>query len=229
LDELYKAMSAQGVDPEALRQIWRPQIMRELVWSEMVDRPLYFQIKDKEIKAYYDKYPEKFKKEATVTISEIFLAFAGKDEATVREQAKQIIARAKKGEDFAKLVVEFSDRPNKEQNMGKAGTFNIPQLDKLFAEALKDVKAGGIAGPIEIDEGIEILRVDERTAASDESTFNEDSVRQAIWQEKVPEARKKFMKDLKEDAYINIRESYRPIVTPFLNSDLKTENTTASK
>lgn len=229
LDELFKAMQAQGIDPEELRRIWRPQIMREFVWSELVDKVLYWEISDKEIKDYYAKHPDKFKEVPTVTISEIFLSFAGKDEATVKEQAKQIVARARKGESFEKLVLEFSDRPNKEKTKGKAGTFNEPQLDKTFAEPLKGLKKGEITDPIIIDVGVEILKVDDRTAGSDESTFNEGAVRQAIWQEKVPKARQKFIKDLKEDAYIKIRETYRPIVTPFLNQEVKTGETTASK
>lgn len=219
LDELYTAMRAQGIEPDEIRNVWKTQIMRDLVWSELVDKVVYFEITDKEIKDYYAKYPEKFKKEATVTISEIFLSFAGKDETAVKEKAAQIVERARKGEEFAKLAVENSDRPNVAETKGAAGTFNLPQLDKLFAEPLEKLKVGGVTDPIIMDEGIEILHVDERTAASDESSFNENAVRQAIWKEKAPDARKKFMKDLKTDSYIKIRDSYRPIVTPFLNAD----------
>jgi parvulin-like peptidyl-prolyl isomerase len=227
LDEMFAAMEAQGLKPDDLRRIWRPQIMRELVWTELVDRPLYFEITDKEIKDYYAKYPDKFKKEATVTISEIFLSFAGKDEAAVRAKAAEIVKRARTGEDFATLAVENSERPNVAETKGKAGTFNISQLDKKFAEPLENLKAGDVADPIELVEGMEILRVDERTAASNESSFDEDIVRQAVFRERVNEARRKFMKNLKTDAYIKIRDSYRPIVTPFLNDEEKTEETTA--
>lgn len=230
LDDLYKAMRAQGVEPDQLRLVWRPQIMRELVWSELVDKVLYWEIKDKEIKEYYAKNASKFKKDATVTISEIFLNFAGTDPTELKKKADDIVKRARAGEDFGKLAIEFSDRPNVAETKGKAGTFNVEQIDKQFAEPLKNVKAGGVTDPIVMQQGIEIIKVDERTAASDESTFNETSVRQAIWQERVPDARRKFMKGLKEDAYIKIRDTYRPIVTPFLNAeDDKTAKTTASK
>lgn len=229
LDELFKAMKAQGVSPDSLRNVWRPQLMRELVYGELVDRPLYLGITDKQLKEYYAKNAAKFKKEETVTISEIFLAFAGKDEAELLVTANQIVNRARNGEEFEKLVIEFSDRPNKEQTKGKAGIFKVPQLDKLFAEPLKDMKVGGITDPIKMDVGLEIIRLDERTAASDESSFDETTVRQAIWQERAPAARETFWKKLKEEAYIKIREEYRPIVNPFLNSEPVKEDTTASK
>lgn len=229
LDDLFQAMRAQGLDPDDLRQIWRPQIMRELVWSELVDRPLFFEISVKELREHYAKHPDKFKKPATVTISEIFLSFAGKDEQAVRIKANEIVNRARNGEDFGKLAVENSDRPNVAETKGKAGTFEVPQLDPKFAEPLAKLRAGGVTDPIELDEGMEILRVDERTEASTESTFDENMVRQAIFRERIPEARKEFMQKLKDDAYIKIRDSYRPIVTPFLNpAEEKTADTTAS-
>lgn len=230
LDELFAAMEAQGVSPDDLRKVWRPQIMREIVYNELVDRALFTAITDKELKAYYDKNPDKFKKLAGVSISEIFLAFAGKDEVAVRAKAEELVKRARKGEDFAKLAVENSDRPNVAETKGKAGTFDVVDLRPPFDEPLKTLKQGQISDPIKVDEiGLEIIRVDERTAASNESAFNENAVRQAIWQEKIPEARKKFIKDLKEDAYIKIRTSYRPIVSPFLDNIDSAENTTASK
>ncbi len=231
LDELFAAMETQGVSPDDLRKVWRPQIMREIVYNELVDRALYTSITDKELKTYYDKNSGKFKQQASVSISEIFLAFAGKDVSAVRAKAEELVKRARRGEDFAKLAVESSDRPNVAETRGKAGTFDVADLRPPFDEPLKNMKQGQISDPIKVDEiGLEIIRVDERTAASSESAFNENAVRQAIWQEKIPEARKKFIKELKQDAYIKIRTSYRPIVTPFLDSATDpTENVTAGK
>ena len=65
-------------------------------------------------------------------------------------------------------------------------------------------------------EGIEILRVDERTNASLESFYDEQEVRKALTYEKLPDERKKFMSTLRGDAYIKISENYRPLVSPIL-------------
>jgi hypothetical protein len=90
------------------------------------------------------------------------------------------------------------------------------------------LKAGGYSDPIEIDQvGINILRVDARTQASSESFFDENAVRLAIMAERVPAEQKKFMASLREDSYIKISESYRPLVAPILFSEErkgKTEN-----
>ncbi|MDQ3088594.1 MAG: peptidylprolyl isomerase, partial [Acidobacteriota bacterium] len=124
LDVLYKEMEKGGVNPQEIRELWRKQIMRDLVLQREVDGRLYYGWTAKEIKAYFEANKAKFTKPETITISEIFLNFAGRDADAVREKAKQIVAQARSGIDFAKLAVENSERPDVAQTKGKAGTFN---------------------------------------------------------------------------------------------------------
>ncbi|MDQ3088065.1 MAG: hypothetical protein M3Q78_05645, partial [Acidobacteriota bacterium] len=74
---------------------------------------------------------------------------------------------------------------------------------------------------IELTEGMEILRVDERTKATTESFFDENEVRKAMTYEKLPEERKKYVATLRSNAYIKINEEYRPLVSPILLEDTK--------
>ena len=229
LDALYKAMADSGVDPQSIRDMWRRQIVRDMVLQREVDGKLYYGWTAKEVKAYYEANKVKFTKPETVTMSEIFLSLAGRDEAAVREKAKQLVTKLRGGADFATVAMENSDRPNVKETKGKAGTLNVKDLDKTFAEPLKTVKVGGISEPIEVPEGIEILRVDERTDASAESFFDEQEVRKAMTVEKMPDERKKFMSTLRGAAYIKISESYRPIVSPILFADDRKAETKKSE
>jgi peptidyl-prolyl cis-trans isomerase SurA len=219
LDSLYKAMEANGVNPQSIRDLWRKQITRDAVLRREVDAKIYYGLTQKEIKAYYEANKAKFTKPETISISEIFLSFAGRDEAAVREKAKQLVQQARGGADFTKLVLENSEREKVAETKGKAGPLNIKDMDKTFAEPLKDVKVGGITEPIETTEGIEIFRVDERSKATGESFYDEDQVRQAMTYEKMPEERKKYMTTLRQDAYIRISDTYRPMVSPLLFAD----------
>ncbi|NNE97743.1 MAG: hypothetical protein HKN25_01850 [Pyrinomonadaceae bacterium] len=228
LDKLYEAMRSQGVDPEDFRDYRRRQVTKELVWRSQVDERLYWDITSKEIKSYYAANKKKFTKPATVTISEIFLSFAGRDKAEVKKKAAEIVARARKGESFENLAVENSDRPNVSETKGKAGTFNVPDIDPQFAEPIKNLKVGEVSDPIEMEVGMEIIRIDKRTKGTNESHFDERAVRSAILFEKGPDARKKYMKKLQDDAYIKVRKSYQALVMPFLNPDSENK-TTASK
>jgi len=228
LDKLYEAMRTQGVDPEEFRKFRAKKETQDIVWRSQVDERLYWDVSDKEIKEYYAANKAKFTKPATVSISEIFLSFAGRDKEEVKKKAAELVARAKKGESFEKLAIENSDRPDVQEKKGKAGTFNVPDIDPQFAKPIADLKVGEVSDPIEMEVGMEIIRIDERTKGTSEAFFDERAVRSAILFEKGPDARKKYMEKLKEDAYIKVRESYRSLVLPFLNPDEKA-GTTASK
>lgn len=217
LDVLYKEMERAGVNPQDFRENMRLNFLRDLVIEREVYGRMYWSMTAKEIKDYYEKNKGKFTKPETITVSEIFLGFAGRDEAEVREKAKRIVAQARSGVDFEKLVLENSDRPDVAQTKGKLGTATFDEIsDEKYKAVLKDLKVGGVTEPIEIVEGIQIFRVDDRTKASSESVFDEGAVRRAIAIERFPEERRKYMVKLREDAYIKINDAYRPIVAPVL-------------
>jgi hypothetical protein len=117
------------------------------------------------------------------------------------------------------MVMDNSESQDVATTKGSMGTITVPDLEQrfpAFAAAIKGLKAGSYAEPVADDIGVHILRVDERTAASSESQFDETAVRMALMQEGFAEAQKKFMAKLREDSYIKISENYRPLVSPLL-------------
>ena len=219
VDALYKEMEKNGINPQELKDVWRKQATREKVLQKELQSKVYWGFTSKELKAYYDQHKDKFTKPEVVSISEVFLAFAGRDEAAVREKAKQIYAQLKTGADFSKVAKE-NDPGVVTDGTGKAENLKVTELSEKLATTIKGVKAGDIAEPFEADQiGMVILRVDAREKASDESVFDENSVRLAMLGERLPGEQKKFMAKLREDAYIKITDSYRPIVNPILFAD----------
>lgn len=226
LDSLYEEMRKAGVNPEEYRESSKKNIAKDMILRSEVDGKVYYGFSSKEIKDYYEKNKAKFTKPEQVTLSEIFLNFAGRDEAQVREKAKQIVAQLRGGADFGKLAIENSDRPDVQQTKGSVGQIpasRVKEINPKFETPIQTTKVGGVTDPIDVEGGLEIFRVDAREAASSESTFDESAVRSAMLYEKGPEARKKYMKDLRKDAYIKISETYRALVTPILYK----EDTTA--
>lgn len=227
--DLYAEMKKAGVDPEDLRDTWRRQFTQQMVLQNDVDRKVYFSWSNKEIKDYYEQHKDKFTTPESVTLSEIFLSYAGRNPDEVKKKADQLIASMRAGADFTKTAVENSDDPNVATNKGVVGNFKLPELNEKVVNAIKGVKVGDF-GKLENDEGIEIIRVDARTEASKDSVFDENDVRSAMTYEKLPEERKKYISSLVKDAYIKISDSYKPIVSPFLyNEDNKTASTNTGK
>lgn len=232
LDSLYEEMRKAGVNPEEYKDSRSKQIAKDLVLRSEVDGKIYYGFSSKELKDYYEKNNAKFTKQEQITLSEIFLNFAGRDEAQVREKAKQLVAQLKGGADFGKLAIENSDRSDVQQTKGSVGQIPAARLKEINPKLEAPVKAtqtGGVTEPIEVEGGLEIFRVDAREAASNEATFNENEIRSAMLYEKGPEARKKFMNDLKKDAYIKISETYRASVIPLLYEDDKKTSTAEVK
>jgi peptidyl-prolyl cis-trans isomerase SurA len=194
LEVLYEEMRKAGVNPEDYKASLGRNIAKDLVLRSEVDGKVYYGFSSKELKDYYEKNKAKFTKPEQITLSEIFLNFAGRDEAQVREKAKQLVAQLRSGADFGKIAVENSDRPDVQQTKGSVGkALTDKELPETIWKALKPVKVGGITDPISVEGGLEIFRVDAREEASSESAFDENQVRSALLYEKGPEARKKFM------------------------------------
>ena len=226
LESLYQEMEKTGVDPQEIREIWKKQATRDLIIQKEVQGKIYWGASAKEVKDYYDKHKAKFTKPETVTIREIFLSYAGRDENAVREKAKQLVAQLRAGADFDKIAKENSDPGPLTQ--GRASQkFNVErELAAVVKEPLKDVKPGGYTDPIAADQvGVLILRVDAREKATTESYFDENAVRMAIVAERAPEETKKFLASLRADSYIKISDSYRPLVSPILFAEDRKEKT----
>jgi len=221
LDALYQEMERTGVNPQEIREMWRKQATRDMVIQKEVQGKIYWGLTAKELKDYYEKHKAKFTKPETVTLSEIFLGYAGRDEAAVREKARQLVAQLRAGGDFDKLAKENGDAPVVTEATNK---LKVAELSQLLTAALKDVKIGGFTDPIPAEQvGVLILRVDAREKASSESYFDENAVRLAITLEKAPEEQKKFLASLRADSYIKISDSYRPLVSPILFAEERKE------
>ena len=224
IEALHAEMEKSGVDPKELKESWRKQAIRDLVIQREVQSKIYWGLTNRELKEYYDKNKAKFTKPETVSISEIFLSFAGRNEADIREKAKALYAQLKAGGDFDKLAKENADPGIVTRGTGKAEKLAVGDMVNVLSKPLSGLKVGEYTQPFEVDQlGLAILRVDARVQSSNESVFDENAVRVAIMTERFPEEQKKYMAKVRDDSYIKISDSYRPIVSPILFADERKE------
>ena len=220
LEDLDEAMRQSGVDPVKFRQDARVGIMQSMVLYREVDTKVYYGLSPQEVKTYYDRNRDKFRRPETITLSEIFLSTLGKTEEEVRTRAAQIVQQARQpGADFTKLVAANSEREQTRANKGKVGAIQMSDVTRPeVSAALKNLKAGGITDPIRSEDGFTILRLDERTAAG-ESAYDEAKVREALTSERIGKERAAYMRRLRGESYVKIAEGYRASVEPILNRD----------
>ncbi len=221
IEKLDAAMRASGLDPVATRQTLRVEMMKQAVIQQEVDRKIFFGLTIDELKKYFQAHPEKFRKPENVTLSEIFLSSAGKNEAEVKAKALQLVAQLRAGANFGTVAAANSEREANgvrvaAETKGKVGTFELPALRDDIAATIKEVKVGGVSEPLRTNDGYQIFRVDDRVVASTTTTYNENQVREAMTIERTTKQREDYLQNLRNEAYIKIAESYRATVTPLL-------------
>lgn len=222
IEKLEAAMRESGVDPAATRQTLRTEIMKQVVLQQEVDRKIFFGLTMDELKKYFQDHQDKFRKPENVTISEIYLSLAGKNEADVKARANELVTQLRSGADFGAVAAANSEREmdgvrTGPQNKGKVGAFEMPNLREDIANSVRNVKVGGISDPLRGNDGYQIFRVDERTPASTTAAFNENQVREAITIERGSKAREDYLQSMRNESYIKISENYRAALAPLLN------------
>jgi peptidyl-prolyl cis-trans isomerase SurA len=232
IEQLDAAMRASGIDPATTRQTMRTELMKQMVIQQEVDRKIFFGLTVDELNKYFKAHPDKFRKPENVTLSEIYLSSAGKNEAEVKARALELIRQLRAGADFGALASANSERELNgvrvaPTNKGKVGTFEVPSLRADIGDAIKSVPAGGVSEPLRNSDGYQILRVDERVAGSATPTFNENKAREVITMERSEKEREAFLQGLRDDAYIKISDNYYAAVAPLLK--LKPQKTAENK
>lgn len=133
-------------------------------------------ITDKEIEKYYDE--EIF---GDISASHILIKPEYDDNASDKEkkeaekkalkEAKEVIAKLKKGEDFAELAKEYSDDSSNSKSGGKLADFNHGQMVEAFEDAAKELKVGSYTTtPVKTEFGYHIIL---KTAQKDKPALKE--------------------------------------------------------
>jgi len=128
---------------------------------DLADIAAGVQVTDEGLKKYYDEtaaernaVPER-RKAAHILIE------AGSDDAAAKTKAEAILARAKAGEDFAKLAQENSDDPGSKVAGGDLGWAPKEAYVQPFSEALFAMQKGEIRGPVKTQFGYHIIRLED--------------------------------------------------------------------
>ncbi|HSC28418.1 MAG TPA: peptidyl-prolyl cis-trans isomerase [Vicinamibacterales bacterium] len=135
------------------------------------------QIPPQDIERQYVDNREVYSTPEQVRASHILFMTEGKDEAAVRKQAEEVLARAKAGADFAKLANEYTDEEVGKSRGGDLDFFGRGQMAPEFEEAAFALQPGELSDIVKTQFGLHIIKVTDRRAAATKSL---DEVRSQI-------------------------------------------------
>jgi peptidyl-prolyl cis-trans isomerase C len=94
----------------------------------------------------------------------LFRAAAGDEKASkeAEDKVKTVIARLKKGEDFAKVAGEVTEDPSGKANGGDLGYFSKDQMVPEFSEAAFKLENGQISDPVKTQFGWHVIKVEDK-------------------------------------------------------------------
>jgi peptidyl-prolyl cis-trans isomerase D len=116
---------------------------------------------------YYDDNQQQYSTPEQVRASHILLKTEGKDDAVVKKQAEDVLAKVKGGADFAALATKISEDEVSATQGGELKPFGQDgSMVKEFEDAAFALKPGETSGLVKSQFGYHIIRLLERKPAS---------------------------------------------------------------
>jgi len=163
-------------------------------------------VSDEEMRRFYDQHQQRFRLPSEVRISQILIGLGpGSEMLAVREKAQRVYALLRKGESFEELAGQYSEGAEGRRG-GTLGFVRIGDMLPQIQKAIEGLSLGQPSEPIASPLGMHIIRLDERKAAQ-YRPYEEvrEDIRNAVFQLKSEDAYQAWIKDLKDQSYIEVR------------------------
>jgi peptidyl-prolyl cis-trans isomerase C len=163
---------------------------------------------DAEVRDFFDKNPDKFKRSETVRASHILLRVDPNADDATKKQTKakidEVLKRVKSGEDFAALAQQNSQDGSAQQG-GDLGYFPKEKMVPAFADVAFALKTGEISDVVTTQFGVHIIKVTDRKPAGT-VPLEEASpkVKQFLTEQKKQQQAQAFIAQVKQKAKIEV-------------------------
>src|SRR6266566_2600171 len=197
-----------GMPYEDLEQQMKNRSMTQRVIRQEVGGRIT--IPKSELLKYYEEHKSEFIRQEQVFLREILVSSVGKTPeqvAAAEKRAKDILARAKKGEKFPELARDTSDAESA-KNFGEIGWFKKSDLNPSLQHLFKE-KKGYLTDVMKTENGFVIFKMEERHEeglAPFEEVENE--ITEKLYATRMQPKAREFLTKLREQAFLEIRDGY---------------------
>ena len=137
------------------------------IFVETVKMRSQVTVSDSELRQYYEQHQSEYRLPDRVTAQHILFKTQEKkpeEIAAIRQKARDVLERAKKGEDFESLAKQFSEDTSA-ANGGDLGSFTRGQMVPEFEQVAFSLTPGAISDLVQTQFGIHIIKVKEKQEA----------------------------------------------------------------
>jgi peptidyl-prolyl cis-trans isomerase C len=207
-DEAFqKLLADNGANEEDVVKDMKTNLLLKHYFDKKVKRDQA--VTDQEIQDYYDNHPENFASKPQVEASHILIRtkpeMTDADKAAARQKAEEVLAKAKKGEDFGALAKEYSEDPGSATKGGDLGWFNQGQMVAPFDSAAFALEPGQLSDVVTTNYGYHVIKLqDKRMGEAQKLEAVKPQIQQFLAQQKSQEQFRALVDSLKAEAKIKI-------------------------
>ena len=168
LEGLHQRMAKEGLSPANVRSQLREQLTLSRLRERDVDARVRISDQDVDRALAEQQAANTDPLAQEINLAQLLVAVPEKADASLvaqlQAQAQALLVRARRGEDFATLVKQYSDAER-----SKAGEFGLRRADRYppsFVQATQNVAVGAVSELVRSGAGFHILKVVERRAPS---------------------------------------------------------------
>ena len=195
---------------EDFKQDVKNNMLKSRVVQQEIGRTI--NISKADAQKYYSEHNNEFVREERVFLHEILVSTENKDAAGIaaaEKKAKDLVARARRGEKFPELARDNSDSPTAPQGGDLQQGYKKSELNEALVKLIWDQPRNYVTDPIRMPNGFLILKVDEhhKTGLAD---FEEvqDEITNKLYMPRFEPKVREYMTRLRQEAFLEIREGF---------------------
>jgi len=201
----------RGIPYEDYKEEMKKSILVKRVIDQEVSSTI--KIKREDAEKYYEDHKNEFQRQERLFLANLYISTLGKDSAGVsaaERKAKDLVARARRGEKFDELVQTNSDDQTAARG-GEMPPFEKGQLAKEIEDALWNQPRGYVSEPIKLKDppGFYIFKVEDHQKAG-MAAFDEvqQEVENKLYAPKFDPALRLYLTKLRTEAFLQIKPGY---------------------
>jgi peptidyl-prolyl cis-trans isomerase SurA len=204
-EELQQQLRREGMSLDELkRNIERSILRRQLLSRELEAR---IAVSEADVRAEYEAHRADYDRPGSLHLQEIVV----KTQSGSVALAKDLVRRARAGEDFAELARSYSAVPTRSAG-GDLGRLSRGDLTPDIEKAAFALPVGGVSEPLPTPEGFRILKVVEKTEGT-QVPFEEvkAEIQKRLSAERTAREYESYLEGLRKEAIIDIRVREVPL------------------